>query len=246
MKAVLYYKYGDSGELLVSDITVPQIKPNQVLIKIHASGINPIDWKIRKGDLEFWAGIKFPKIPGIEAAGEIVETGELVNIFKTGNKVILFTGFKGGCCTDYYAAKVDQLFPMPEIISYNEAAALSVTNLTALQAIRDIAYVNSDSRILINGASGGVGTAAIQIAKIYYGHVTAVCSEANFELVKGLGADEVIDYQKTDILTHEGEYDSILDTVGNLRFQDVKNILNKGGYLICTNPDPAFFISVKG
>lgn len=244
MKAVLYNKYGDSGELQYTDIKDPDINPKQLLVKIHAVGVNPLDWKIRNGDLDIWSGYKFPKIPGMEAAGEIVKTGELVNTDRIGDKVVLFAGTKGGGCAEYYAASEKQLFPMPEGISYNEAAASTFTGLTALNAIRDIAYVNSDSKILINGASGGAGIAAIQIAKIFNGYVTAVCSSAKSELVKQFGADETIDYTESNIIANGQKYDAIFDTVGNLRFSDYKKTLNKGGVFISTNPDPAYFMGM--
>jgi NADPH:quinone reductase-like Zn-dependent oxidoreductase len=214
------------------------------LVKVHAVGINSFDWKIRKGDLDIWSGLKFPKIPGLEAAGEIVKTGEEIQNFKTGDKVILVTGIKGGCSAEYYAAKEKQLYPIPDGISYNEAAASTISGLTALQAIRDIAYVNQETKILINGGSGGVGTAAIQIAKIFEGNVNTLCSAANMEFVKDLGADEVFDYTSTDILTKEMKYDAIFDTIGNLRFSDYKKILNKGGVFVTSNPDPAFFMGM--
>jgi NADPH:quinone reductase and related Zn-dependent oxidoreductases len=238
MKTALYYNYGNSNELQIVDIGEPEIEPKHVLVKIHAVGINPFDWKIRKGELDIWSGFKFPKIPGLEATGEIIKIGNEVETFNTGDKVILCTGIKGGCCAEYYSAKENQLYKMPEGISYNEAAASSITGLTALQAIRDIAYVNSETRILINGASGGVGVAAVQIAKIFEGNVTALCSASNMELVKSLDADDIFDYKTTDILTRGIKYNAVFDTIGNLNFSDYKKILNKGGVFISTTPDP--------
>ncbi len=188
--------------------------------------------------------LKFPKIPGLEAAGEIISVGTEVKVFNIGDKVILCTGLKGGCCAEFYSAKESHLYSMPEGISYNEAAASSITGLTALQAIRDIAYVNSETRILINGASGGVGVAAVQIAKIFEGKVTALCSESNIEFVKNLGADEVYDYNTTDILTLGMKFDAVFDTIGNMRFANFKKILNKGGIFISTAPDPAYFMGM--
>jgi NADPH:quinone reductase-like Zn-dependent oxidoreductase len=242
MKVVIFNRYGDSNELQLLEIKGPHIKSKQVLVKIQAAGINPIDWKIRKGYLDIWAGYRLPKIPGIEAAGEITETGKNAKTFKVGEKVIVYTGIKGGAYAEYYAAYENQLYYLPVGLNYFEAAATSVAGLTALQTIRDIAYVNSDTSILVNGASGGIGTFAVQIAKIFNGHVTAVCSAGNTELVKKLGADETIDYKKTDLLAEGNKYDAVFDTVGNLKFTDLKNILNKGGVLITTSPDPAYFM----
>ncbi|MEM9539537.1 MAG: NAD(P)-dependent alcohol dehydrogenase [Cyanobacteria bacterium P01_E01_bin.42] len=239
MKAVILQAYGSSELLQYVDIDKPTIAAEQVLVKAIASSINPLDWKVREGMLKAFSGKKFPKILGFDVAGIVEEIGSNVTQFQPGDAVFACTtlGFQGSTNAEYIAVSESLLVPKPVNMTYKEAAGVPLAALTALQALRDRGRVKAGDRVLINGASGGVGTFAVQIAKILGAIVTGVCSTKNMELVRSLGADNVIDYTQEDFTQNTVKYDCILDAVAKQTFPNCRQVLKPKGIYISTLPD---------
>jgi NADPH:quinone reductase-like Zn-dependent oxidoreductase len=236
MKAIVINAFGGNDVIEVQDVPKPSPRSDEVLIRVHAAGVNPLDWKIRDGQAKMLTNSRFPKVLGVECSGEIVETGSLVKKFKEGDAVIANAGMRLGAYAEYVTVREKTVFPKPEKIFFADAAALPIAGLTALQALRDKGRIAPGRKALINGASGGVGTFAVQIAKILGAEITAVCSAANAGLIKGLGADHVIDYRQQDFTSSTERYDCIFDAVSSRSFGECKNVLTKRGIYINTLP----------
>lgn len=214
MKAVIIRRYGAAEVLQYEDVEQPKIEPTQLLVKVRASSVNPIDWKIRQGMLSLITGSKFPKILGFDVAGEVVAIGSGVTRFKPGDAVYGSTSFPGGGYAEFAAVPENLVVLKPTNLSYEEAAAVPLAALTALQALRDQGNIQTGQTVLINGAAGGVGSFAVQIAKALGTVVTGVSSTKNLDLVKSLLADRVIDYTQQDFTQDTAQYDIIFDAVG--------------------------------
>lgn len=244
MKAIVHTKYGPPDELQLKEVAKPTPNAYEVLIKIHATTVTTSDCNVRNftfvpKSFMFFArlmlGFKNPRINilGIDLAGEIEAVGQDVKLFKLGDQIFGSTGTKMGahaeyCCVSENGALVVKSANM----RWEEAAAISLAGNTALFFIRDMAKIQSGQKILIHGASGAIGTYAVQLAKYYGAEVTGVCSAANAELVKSLGADKVIDYAKEDFSKSNEKYDFVFDVVGKTTFSQCKGILKpKGIYL---------------
>jgi len=234
MKAIQYTRYGSPGVLQMKDMPVPTPKPNEVLIRIQATTATAADIMMRKGNPfigRLYTGLKGPKrtILGFEFAGEVVETGSAVTLFKTGDKVFGGTTTLG-CYAEYACvSESDVLTTMQDNISYAEAAPVNGSAITVMNFLKGLGNIRKGHRVLINGASGGLGTYAIQIAKHYGAEVTGVCSTKNVEMVKALGAEHVVDYTKEDFTKNGIKYDIIFDTVGRRSFGDCKKALTDNG-----------------
>jgi len=241
MKAVYQTKYGKSDVLQYGEQDSPVMKANEIRIKNYASSVNPRDWMIRSGryQLQFLVP-KFPLILGSDFAGEVTEIGKSVKSYEIGDKVFGMKNPSEGLAT--YASEVvvlaKNVTPMPNNISYNEAAGVPLCSLTAWQALVDKAGIKAGMKVLVIGASGGVGSYGVQIAKALGGKVTAVCSEKNTGLVTDLGAMKVIDYHQQDFLKEGSHYDIIFDTIGRHDLNKCALILNKGGTYVSTVPSP--------
>lgn len=237
MKAVVINKYGGNEVIEVRDVSLPSPGPGDVLIKVHAASVNPVDWKIRSGMAKILTGRQFPKILGSECSGEVVETGMEVKRFRKGDEVIGFPGIRRlAAFAEYVCADEKKTFPKPKNAGYGEAATIPVAGLTALQSLRDLGHIGRGNRVLINGASGGVGTFAVQIAKLFGADVTAVCSASSADIVKGLGADRVIDYNREDFTKGTAPYDIIFDAVSKRSFAECKKVLTPKGIYVNTLP----------
>jgi NADPH:quinone reductase-like Zn-dependent oxidoreductase len=237
MKAVVIHRYGSTDVLQYEEVELPQIKPDCLLVKIHATTVNPIDWKIRKGMFRLASGSKFPIILGFDLAGEVVEVGDRVKHFKPGDQIFGCVGLPGGAYAEYATVPAKYVARKPVNITYEQAAAVPGSALTALQALRDRGRLQAGQAVLVNGASGGVGSFAVQIAKTLGAEVTAVCSTKNIELVKSLGADRAIDYNQQDFTKDKARYDIIFDAVGKRSFSSCKNVLKPKGIYITTLPN---------
>ena len=221
MKAVVYTKYGSPEVLHLADVEKPVPKDDEVLLKIQASSVNWADWHNLRADpflVRLMAGLFKPKDPilGIDTAGRIEAVGRQVTEFKPGDAVFgdLYESGLGGFA-EYVCAPAKTLAPKPANLTFEEAAAVPAAALTALQGLRDQGQVQPGQKVLINGASGGVGTFAVQIAKSLGADVTAVCSTRNMNMIDSLGADQVIDYTEEDFSLNGQRYDLILDNVGD-------------------------------
>lgn len=231
MKAVIYQEYGPPEVLKLNDVEKPAPKENEVLIKVHAAALNPLDWHLMRADpwfVRLSEGFLKPKDPriGADMAGVVEAVGSEVNEFKQGDAVF---GCSKGTFAQYTCFPEDLVALKPENVSFEGAASVPIVAYTALQGLRDFGEIRPGQKVLINGASGGVGTTAVQIAKSFDCEVTGVCSYRNLKLVQSIGADHVIDYTKEDF-TRTGEtYDLIFDTVGNRTAADFKRALKPGG-----------------
>ena len=243
MKAVIIHKFGGPEVLtVIPDYPVPEPAPNQVLVRTYATALNPLDLELRKGSLSLFTGRKFPIILGNDISGEVVATGSKVTRFKKGDKVFCMsdtnpasskTGFaKSSAYAEYCITREDTLALLPENISETDAASLPLTSLTAYQAITRVAKAQKGQSILINGASGGVGVMAVQIARALGLRVTAVCRPESFLLITTLGADLLIDYKTTDFTCKPDRYDIIFDVAVTKTFDQCKHVLKKNGVYI--------------
>lgn len=240
MKAAVIDRYGSPEVLRYANVGKPTINPDQLLVKVHASSVNPIDWKIRQGMLKFLTGSQFPLILGFDVAGEVVEVGNRTR-FKVGDAIYArLDQLSGGAYAEYASVSDKIAASKPTNMTYAEAAAVPLAALTALQALRDEGQLKVGQRVLINGASGGVGTYAVQIAKVLGAiEVVGVCSARNVKLVKRLGCDRAIDYNQQNFTQDDTKYDIVFDVVGNCSFEDCQRVLQPNGYYITTQPYPA-------
>jgi NADPH:quinone reductase-like Zn-dependent oxidoreductase len=233
MKAMVQVKYGSAAVLETRDIDKPEIGDDEVLVRVRAAGVNPADWAIMSG-LPYIArpvyGLRKPKerVRGTDVAGQVEAVGASVTRFQPGDEVF---GSCHGSFADYAAASEDGLALKPTNLSFEQAAAVPMAGLVALQALRK-GNVRAGQKVLINGASGGIGTFAVQIAKSLGAHVTGVCSTRNVDLVRSIGADQVIDYTREDFTQSGQQYDFILDNVANHSLSDLRRALTPTGTLV--------------
>jgi len=235
MKAVVYTEYGAPEVLRLEEVDKPTPRDDEVLINVYAASVNPLDWHIMRGTpffVRFEAGFPKPKntILGADIAGRVEAVGKGVTQFQPGDEVYgELSGSGLGGFAEYVCAREAALAPKPSSLSFEEAAALPVAAVTALQGLRDKGQVQSGQKVLINGASGGVGTFAVQLAKTYGAEVTGVCSTRNLDLVRSIGADWVVDYTKEDFTRTGQQYDLIFDVVGNRSVSDYARALDPQG-----------------
>ena len=237
MKAAVIDAFGPSSALEVREIQKPAIKAGQILIKVHAAGVNPIDWKIREGWMKERFGEEFPMILGFDASGIIAQVGAGVADLAVGDEVFARSiNGAGTCYAEFALLDPGTVAPKPASMSHVEAAAMPLAALTALNGLRDVGQVQTGDRVLIVGASGGVGVYAVQIAKNMGAHVTAVCSSRNVDLVSELGADQVIDYTAQNPLATHLPYDLIYDAVGTLKYTEAREVLSDQGVYMTLVP----------
>lgn len=237
MKAVVYTEYGPPDVLKLKEVEKPELKDNEVLIKVISTGVNSGDWRLRKADpfmARFFMGLFKPKknILGVVLAGKVEKSGKDVTRYKPGDKVFGLSDKIFGTYAEYICLpETSALALMPDNISFEEAAVIPFGGHTALHFLRK-ANIKNGQTILVYGASGAVGTAIVQLAKYYGAIVTAVCSTANVEMVKSLGADKVIDYTETDVTKIDETFDIIFETVNKVPVSEIKKLLKKSGTLI--------------
>lgn len=239
MRKVLYNQFGDEQVLEVREQPTPTITKNQLLIRVKATSINPLDWKIYGGTMKLLSGSKFPKGVGIDFAGVVTQVGPGVARFQVGDAVFgLLDVFKGGALADYAVVTEADIALKPANISFDQAAALPVGGLSALQLVDQLAAVGQGHEVLINGATGGVGLFAIQVAKKRGARVTAVVGSAGGQRATQLGADVVVDYTKQDISQLTQRFDTIIDLSDKLTFKAAKKLLKPRATFIHTLPSP--------
>lgn len=239
MKAMVYHKYGSPDELKLEEVAKPTPKDDEVLVKVKASSINRADLYMLKGSpfvirLENGFTPK-KKILGADIAGQVEAIGKNVTEFKVGDEVFGDISANGwGGFAEYVSVKENAVVRKPTQITFEEAAAVPMASVTALQAIQDKGQIQKNQKVLIYGASGGVGTWAVQIAKSFGTHVTAVCSTRNVEMIRGIGADEVIDYTQEDFSQNGKRYDLIIGANGDLPLAKYKSALTPNGIYVCS------------
>ena len=234
MKAIVYHNYGSPDVLRCEEIEKPTPADDEVLIEVRAASVNPLDWHFVRGIpyfLRMMAGLSKPKITrlGVDLAGKVEAVGRNVTRFKPGDEVF---GTGQGAFAEYACSREIKLALKPVRLTFEQAAAVPVAGITALQGLRDKGHVRPGQNVLINGAAGGVGTFAVQIAKSLGAHVTGVCSTRNVDMVKSIGADHVIDYTKEDFSQSAQRYDLIVDNVGNRSFSDCRRVMVASGMLV--------------
>lgn len=233
MKAIQQHSYGPPEVLHYGDAPRPAINADQILVRIHAASMNPYDWHMATGTpalVRLTQGFRRPKRPiqGADMAGVVVAIGADVSDFVVGDEVF---GEVPGSFAEFTATTGKSMSAKPANMTFGEAAAVPIAGLTALQGLRDKGGLRAGQRVLINGASGGVGTYAVQIAKALGAHVTAVCSTRNVEMVRSIGADEVIDYT-TDDPFGSGRYDLVFDAVGLRSLRDCRRVMADDGIYV--------------
>jgi NADPH:quinone reductase-like Zn-dependent oxidoreductase len=235
MKAIISRCYGSPQVLTFEEVAKPTAADNEVLVKIHAAALNPLDWHYMRGTpyiMRMSAGFGTPKDArvGVDFAGTVEAVGRNVTRFKPGDAVF---GGKSGALAEYVTVREDRALVLkPANITFEQAAAVPIAAVTALQGLRDKGRLQPGQKVLINGASGGVGTFAVQIAKSFGADVTGVCSTRNLELVRSLGADHVIDYTQEDFTQSGQFYDLILDNVGSHSLSEYRRVLKPKGILV--------------
>jgi len=233
MKAMVYREYGPPHEVLsLEEIPRPDPEEDEVVVRVHSASVNPLDSHIMTTIVgRLMCGLRRPRnpIPGVDVSGVVETVGSRVTEFTPGDAVF---GSSEGAFAEYSCAKEAKLAVKPAGLSHEQVAALPVAGLTALQGLRDAGRLKAKQRVAITGASGGVGTFAIQIAKLYGAYVTAVCSTRNLELVRGLGADHVIDYTQQDFTRPDQPYDLIFDLAGNRSLSDLRRALVPKGIYV--------------
>jgi NADPH:quinone reductase-like Zn-dependent oxidoreductase len=234
MKAVVRDAYGTPERLRVGEVERPAIAADGVLVRVQAASVNPFDWHILRGEpylMRLSEGLRTPKalVLGGDVAGVVESVGENVTELRPGDEVF---GSKYGSFAEYVAGRERNLAPKPARLSPAEAAALPGAGITALQALRDAGALRPGQRVLVNGAAGGVGTFAVQIAKALGGEVTGVCSTGNVDLVRSLGADHIVDYIVEDFARSGRRYDLIVDNVGNRALRDLSRCATADGTVV--------------
>jgi NADPH:quinone reductase-like Zn-dependent oxidoreductase len=236
MKAIVQERFGPPDVLQLADTDLPEVGADDVLVRVHAAALNPYDWHIMRGDpliarLMGEVGLTKPKarVAGIDAAGRVEAVGANVRGLRRGDEVL---GFCRGAFAEYARAEADKVVPKPVSLTFEQAAAVPMAGATALRGIRDTGAVRAGHRVLVNGAAGGVGTYAVQIAAALGAEITGVCSTRNVGLVRSIGAAHVVDYTTEDFTDGRTRYDVILDNVGNRPLSRLRRALTPGGTLV--------------
>ncbi len=239
MKAMVYDRYSSPDALELREVDAPVVKDNDVLIRVHAASVNPLDWHLMTGTpylARLQAGLRKPKrnTPGVDVAGRVEAVGTNVTQFQQGDEVF---GGGNGTFAEYVCVSQEAIVLKPANTTFEQAAAVPIAAFTALQGLRDKGHIQPGHEVLINGASGGVGTFAVQIAKSYGAVVTGVCSTRNVDMVKSIGADRVIDYTQEDFTKSGERYDLLFDAVANHSVLACKRSLKPSGtYILVGGP----------
>ena len=234
MKAAVYTRYGPPDVVQIMDVEKPVPRDNEVLIKVCAASLNPLDWHFMRGTpyaVRIIAGLRKPKFPGlgVDVAGQVEALGAKVSQFKLSDEVF---GSCKGAFAEYVCASESAVVMKPATVTFEQAAAVPVAAYTALQGLRDKGHLRPGQKVLVNGAAGGVGTFAVQIAKSFGADVTGVCSTRNLSMVRSIGADRVIDYTLEDFTKSASRYDLFFDGVGNHSLSASRRVLNPKGIYI--------------
>jgi len=239
MQAIVINSYGGTEVMKLQEIEAPKPGAFEVLVRVHSASINPIDWKIRRGDLKLLLSRKFPRVLGVDFAGVIEQVGASVKDFKPGDAVFGMANpikSRYGSYGQYVIAEGKSIAAKPDALSFRDAAAIPVAALTSLKALKHMINLSAGQSVFINGASGGVGTFAVQIAKVLGARVCATCGANNLDFVSELGADQVYDYKTLDLDQLKDKFDGVFDASAKLSFASAKQLLKRNGTLVTTVP----------
>ncbi len=237
MKAIITKKYGSSDVLEIAEVEKPLIKDHEILVKVKAFSVNPVDWKVRKGLAKIFTGLKPPLILGGDFSGIIDQVGNKVKGYKSGDEVFgLVNAFKGGAYAEYVRASEKGICFKPQNFSFEEAASTPIAALASYLSLYVESKIEEGKHVMINGCSSSVGIFAVQLAKAINCEITGVCSTRNIDFAKKIGVDNILDYTKEKILTGISKYDIFLDAVGNQKFRKVRKVLKPRGTYITTLP----------
>jgi NADPH:quinone reductase-like Zn-dependent oxidoreductase len=232
-----FAEYGGPELLALMERPQPSPGPGQLLIQVCASSVNPADWRIRSGQFKRGLRLRLPFVPGNDLSGRVIQTGAGVADFRVGEHVFAMTPLKfGGGCAEFAAVDAKYAAQAPSALTLEDAAAIPLAGLTALQGLRDHGRLRAGQRLLVVGASGGVGHFGVQIGKALGAHVTGLCGARSFEFVRGLGADEVLDYTDPDSHTGPGRYDLVFDTIATAPFTRWRHVLAPGATVVTVKP----------
>lgn len=234
MKAIVQHGYGSPDVLELREVETPPVGEDGVLVRVRAASVNALDWHVMRGVpfvVRLSEGLRTPKRPirGVDAAGHVEEVGRNVTQFQPGDEVF---GMRSGAFAEYVCGKAKNFVTKPERITFEQAAAVPVAAETALQGLRDKGQLRTGQKVLVNGASGGVGTFAVQIAKAFGAEVTGVCSPRNLDLVRSIGADRVVDYTREDFTRDGRRYDILFDVAGNRSASECRRTLTPDGTIV--------------
>ncbi|MCM3129728.1 MULTISPECIES: NADP-dependent oxidoreductase [unclassified Paenibacillus] len=239
MKAITIEKYGKDVPLVLTEQPMPHIGEHDVLVEIHAASLNPIDYKIKEGKVKLLLSYSFPLILGNDFSGVIVKVGERVSAFKPGDEVYgRPRKSRIGTLAEYIAVHEEDIWLKPQNLNFEEAASIPLVGLTAYQAFTDILHLQKGQKILIHAGSGGVGTFAIQLAKLMGAFVATTASEKGYELVKSMGADLIINYKKDNFEEMLTGYDAVFDTLGGTALEKSFQVLKPGGHIVSISGMP--------
>jgi NADPH:quinone reductase-like Zn-dependent oxidoreductase len=244
MKKIIYSKFGGPEVLQIADVPIPSIQATTLLIKVKAVSINPLDWKIRHGEMKLMSGSKFPRGIGIDFSGIVEETGSATIKFQKGDEVYgILDVFKGEALSEYITAAEKDIAIKPPNITFEQAAGMAVVGSAALQIFKTLVSLEKGTEVLINGASGGIGMFATQIAKIKGAIVTTVVGDSGIQAVKDWGADFIVNYRNEDVLKSGKQYDVVIDLSGKMAYSKAKQIMKPLSNYIHTAPGPKEIIS---
>lgn len=238
MRAVRFHTFGNPSVLRIEQVEQPVPKDDEVLIRVAATSINSADLSARQGHTRLIHARRMPMIPGYDVAGEVVACGATVTAFVPGEHVFALVGLRAGGSAEYICVQQQKLAPVPERTGLSEVASVPLAGLTALQGLRAKGRARAGQRVLIIGAAGGVGTFAVQLAKLLGCHVTAVCRTSSLELVAELGADQVIDYTQQDYTAGAASWDLVFDAAGVQDFDSMRRVLSSNGIMVGTRGSP--------
>lgn len=248
MRAAVYEGYGGAERLEIRELPEPRPADNEILVRVRATSVNPIDWRLRRGMLRPVMRLSFPFVPGCDLAGEVEAVGEAVEGLSAGDRIwAMVDPRRGGAAAQRTTVPAAGAARMPSTLSFEEAAAVPLVGLTALQVLRDKGKIFPGARVLIHGASGGVGSLAVQVARILgAGHVTGVASGGNRELLEELGVDEAIDYTAEEFTERDERWDLVFDAVGMSSFSRCAGSLTRRGVYVSTLPGPGLLLALLG
>ncbi len=245
MKAIEYKQFGSTEVLQLVEQAKPEIRKGEVLVKVKAFSINPMDWKIRKGEMKLMSGSKFPKYTGADFAGIVEEVGFGVSQLRKGDEVfgVVKNLMKEGASAEYVAVSASLVWKKPTAISFAQAASIPVVGTAALAALEKMGNITPQSSILVNGATGGFGMFLIQLLKKQHTNVTAVIGTKGMEYAKKWGANNVIDYSKENVFSKQDKYDVVVDLSGKMTYKNAKGIMNSKSLFLNVTPQPVQIIA---